>query len=350
MEIVTEIKPRQRNTSLDKARFVAIIAVVMIHVSSKLVSGNECGSAEFFWANIFDSLSRIGVPLFVMTSGALLLDEDKPFSNKHLFSKRLPSILFLAITWSVIYAVGYEIAKPLLTGKSISIKGFVDAVISGHFHLWYLYMQVGLYLALPFLRKVVCNKNKNVVLMYLAVSLLAQFSIPVIKAISLHIDAASYLITFIQNFKMDFFNVYLAYFLAGWYIVHIGIPKKFKIAIYIAAVVSILSIMLYVNFTGNYKNGYSNDNLFLFVYAAGVFLALNNTKPGCGKIISTLSKYSFGIYAMHIVIIDAVRHFLPKTLFPPIYLLVLFAITLAFSLLATFTVSKLPLLKKLVRM
>ena len=54
----------ERNISLDLIRLVAIIAVIMIHVSANFVSNYEIGNIKFIWGNIFDSISRIGVPFF----------------------------------------------------------------------------------------------------------------------------------------------------------------------------------------------------------------------------------------------------------------------------------------------
>ncbi len=342
---------KTRNSSLDIARIVAIAAVVMIHVSSGFVTNNELGSLKFVWGNIFDSISRIGVPLFIMTSGALLLDEEKQFSIKDLFSKRLPQIVFLLIAWSAIYAVGYNIAIPLLKGESISIKSFVASFALGHYHLWYLYMQIGLYLALPFLRAIVCKKNKNLVLLYLVISLLTQFTIPVIKAVSLQLDFLAHLITLLEKFQLGFFNVYISYFLAGWYIVHIGISKKIKFALYGAAIFSLLAMIVYVNFTKDYSNAYANPGVLVFVYAVGVFLVINTIKaPKVNSVVSTLSKSSFGIYVVHVVLLDVVTLILPKSIIAPIYMLVCWVMTFLISLLVTFILSKIPYIKKIVRM
>lgn len=346
--------PRQRNISLDITRIIAIAAVIMIHVSARFVTSNELGSLEFVWGNIFDSISRIGVPLFIMTSGALLLDEEKQFSIKDLFSRRLPQIVFLLIAWSAIYAVGYNIAIPLLKGESISIKSFVGSFALGHYHLWYLYMQIGLYLALPFLRAIVCKKNKNLVLLYLVISLLTQFTIPVIKAVSLQFDFFAHLVTLLEKFQLGFFNVYVSYFLAGWCIVHVGISKKNKFALYGAAILSLLVMIVYVNFTKDYNNAYANSGVLVFVYSAAVFLVINTINEikikKANGIVSILSKSSFGIYVVHVVLLDVINRLLPKTLVASIYMLVCWTLTFAVSFMATYMLSKIPYLKRLVRM
>lgn len=93
-----------RNISLDAARVVAVAAVLLTHVSTQFVMYYDVETAQFVWGNIFDSLSRLAVPLFVMISGALLLDEEKPFEIKTLLLKRVSNIFLLLISWSAVYA------------------------------------------------------------------------------------------------------------------------------------------------------------------------------------------------------------------------------------------------------
>lgn len=54
---------------LDNARIAAIFAVVLLHVAAEIVNGTAIGS-EFWWfGNIYDSLVRWCVPIFVLESG-----------------------------------------------------------------------------------------------------------------------------------------------------------------------------------------------------------------------------------------------------------------------------------------
>lgn len=55
----------------------------LIHSSAPYVIENF-GSLNFWIGKIFDGLARIGVPLFVMISGALMLDKKYNFSKQKL--------------------------------------------------------------------------------------------------------------------------------------------------------------------------------------------------------------------------------------------------------------------------
>ena len=70
-----EIPDSRKIFYIDLLRAVACLCVVMLHVSAAYVF-KGVGSRDFWVGNLVDSASRAGVPLFVMISGALMLDEN----------------------------------------------------------------------------------------------------------------------------------------------------------------------------------------------------------------------------------------------------------------------------------
>ena len=79
------VSPHKKGTRLfylDLLRAFACLSVIMIHVSAEYAV-KEVGSIDFWVGNIFDSISRAGVPIFVMISGAWMLDEEYHFSKKN---------------------------------------------------------------------------------------------------------------------------------------------------------------------------------------------------------------------------------------------------------------------------
>lgn len=69
-----------RILSLDITRIVAVLAVVMIHSSARFITESKT-AYEFTAGNIFDTIARIGVPLFIMISGALMFFLNKYFDS-----------------------------------------------------------------------------------------------------------------------------------------------------------------------------------------------------------------------------------------------------------------------------
>lgn len=343
-----------RNPLLDMARIVAVLAVVMIHCSADFIANYPLHTSEFIWGNLFDSVARMGVPLFLMISGALFLDQDRDISFKSILSKNVKSLAIITVIWAALYAVLYHVIIPLLTNQAVSIKGLVSGVLQGHYHMWYLYMIIGIYIATVFLRSFVCKKNKNMVLLFILVSFVAQFLFTTVDKIgTLHfgIDFAG---GWIEKFHLDFFSGYVTYYLLGWYLVHVGIQRKYlRYVIYCLSLLSLLAIVFYVGFTGNHAIAYDNIGLLVFLYSSGVFLAINNVKISfkekTARILATLSKLSFGVYILHVIVLTAFKALLPYREHGAAYILLCFVTVCAVSFSGSYIVSKIPVLKHLVK-
>lgn len=80
----TTLKTNNRIISYDVMRIFAAVAVVMIHSVAEFIKDCPVMSIDYAVMNIIDSITRFSVPLFVMISGALILDEEKEFSMKKM--------------------------------------------------------------------------------------------------------------------------------------------------------------------------------------------------------------------------------------------------------------------------
>lgn len=348
-------KSKERIITLDMARIVAILAVVMIHASAKLVISYSTNTKEFVLGNFFDSISRVGVPLFLMISGALMLDENKEITMETILKKNIKNIVILLIAWLLIYSTLFSlIINPMLYGDTINLKSVVGRLYSGHYHMWYLYMIIGMYLITPYLRCFVRREKKNMVLCFIAVSLVAQFIAPVTDILSSFWQPFAYISSFISKFNLKFFCGYPVYYLTGWYIVHIGFDKKImKYGIYIASILSVIITFLAVQITGDYNNGYSNTNIFIFMYSVGVFYALFNMKIELNQrkeyIIEMMSKLTFGVYIVHPIFLDVLKVIIPLTN-PLLHIILVFVLTIVISFAVCYIMSKNAITKKLIRM
>lgn len=345
----------KRNYSLDIARIVAVLAVVMVHSSSIFVANHPTFTNEFVFGNLFDSLARIGVPLFLMISGSLFLDESREVTLKSVLSKNVKSLAIITIIWAVIYSITYNLVYPFLAGEAISVKNAVGDIIDGHHHMWYLYMIIGVYIITPFLKGFVCKENKGMVLFFIIISLCVQFLVPVFYMIT-RLGAPVYLIsTWLGKFRLDFFGGYITYFLTGWYIVHIGIKQKWcRYIIYSLGAICLFVMFFYAHFTGDYKTAYQNIGLPVFMYSVSVFLAINNInwklKEKSAKKVEALSRLTFGVYIIHILVLGVLSKLFPYNRWCALYIVVCFAIVTCVSFLASYIISKIPILKKLIKM
>ena len=127
---------------------IAAAAVVCLHVSAGVVL-NPLDTLPQWWAgNIGDAASRWSVPLFVMVSGALLLNDNRSFTPMQFYTRRAARLLIPTIFWSALYLAYRRF------NSHTGLAEFLEDTAKGdpYFHMWFLYMIAGLYAVTPLLR------------------------------------------------------------------------------------------------------------------------------------------------------------------------------------------------------
>ena len=340
------------NRSLDLIKTVAIITVLMTHISASFVIKFPSSSPEFIWGNIVDSLSRIGVPLFIMVSGSLFLDENKPFNVKAFFRKHLLVMAVLLIFWSLIYGVFYH---------AISGVGVWDYILnfSGTLypHMWYMYMIIGLYLIVPILRLFVKRENKRYILYFIFLSVVSSY-IPSFLNLFKNLMGFS-ISTYTPRLFLNFVSGYTTYFLLGWYLTNVEIKEKTKKTLVATGALSlVIMIVLTQAFESSipesYNYTYDNLSILPLLYSIGAFVLLyrKDNSGREGRFCHTVSKFTFGIYMLHIMILEVfMAYILPyssSSAFSPIlYMALLFIVIAPLSFISAYLIGKIPYLRKL---
>ncbi|MEM1208958.1 MAG: acyltransferase family protein [Planctomycetota bacterium] len=147
---------------LDVLRGLAIVCVVAVHVSDSWVwssSGYVDNRSQWWTANLLNTCSRVGVPVFVMVSGALLLHSKRADAPVAFLRRRFSRIIPALLLWSAAYAVW---TARMHTG-SMSVGDALRAFADGgtYYHLWFLYMIGLLYLVTPILRPMVAGGRRG---------------------------------------------------------------------------------------------------------------------------------------------------------------------------------------------
>ena len=144
-------RPRGRVLWLDLLRVGGAFSVVAFHTASGLTAGGSDGGVS--WAQCARiGLFRWGVPVFVLVSGALLLDPTRTETARAFYRKRLARIAIPLLFWSAYYIVWKSSIWTAAGG--LRLDALVSLLVLGRPRpfLWYLYMTVGLYCFTPFLR------------------------------------------------------------------------------------------------------------------------------------------------------------------------------------------------------
>ena len=107
-----------RNKGIDLTKSIAILCVLFIHAGSGFYA-YPVASTDWNTLLVYGSLVRAGVPLFLMCSGALLLDPNKPFSLKKLYCHNLPRIAVAMVFWAILYKLWHLYEQNSLSAPAI---------------------------------------------------------------------------------------------------------------------------------------------------------------------------------------------------------------------------------------
>ena len=127
--------------TIDIIRIFAFIFIVFLHTLNRQFGVDV-------WMGGYAIIS-IGVNLFIMISGYLLLDKTEKAIV--FFKKRILNILPIFLVFNIIY---------IYFGKIPIISVLKGKIISAP-HFWYIYMILGLYLLTPWLQKVLKYAEKE---------------------------------------------------------------------------------------------------------------------------------------------------------------------------------------------
>ncbi len=292
----------------DLLRILAAFSVVMLHVSSQLWYDLPVTDFRWLTANSYDALFRFGVPVFVMISGALFLPGPPKTDMKRLYTHNILRLLLVFLFWSCLYGLldcwhfGFQDLTP---------RNIFQEMLYGRFHLWYLPMQLGIYMLLPFLRLWVQNAGEKNIRYFLLLFLAFQVCNETVYAIFPGGDVA-YATSLVRPYMVC---GYLGYFIWGYYIAHYGIPQKYHRLIYAAGFVSGVCNVLVSNrlslWSGKPRGAiYDSFGIFTFVVSSALFLfftakvSRRSFGPRSGKIIRELSLDTLGTYVLHIGFIE----------------------------------------------
>jgi Uncharacterized protein conserved in bacteria len=138
---------------MDVIRALAIVAVVLIHVSATIIYRSDVNSYIYKIAIIINQLSRFSVPAFILISGiGLTLSNKKELGYFAFVGRRFSRIVPQYMIWCLIYIY--------LTTKNFEIYSVVHDMVYGKvfYHFYYVPLIIEFYLIYPFLYRVIGKK------------------------------------------------------------------------------------------------------------------------------------------------------------------------------------------------
>ena len=265
---------KKENTStafLDVLRWSATAMVVLLHVVSgvtAILSAEMTPDQRAVYYTL-KALMTAGVPLFLMISGALLLNPEKEISVKKIFTHYLRRILLALLLFGTIYAVIELAVTEGGFSPDMLLQGFLNTLSGRSWaHMWYLYELAGLYLAAPLLRILIKNASRKVLEYGLILGFIFSSLIPF----------GEQLTGFNLNFTYPFSGIYLLYFVSGYYLLkYVKITPRLSAA---AAIVTAGFLIVDMGFLRIFRVSY--DSPFIVLLSVCLFL----TTSGSGVRVS----------------------------------------------------------------
>ncbi|WP_407454572.1 acyltransferase [Methanobrevibacter sp.] len=329
---------------LDEVRALAILFVLLAHTIKNFpVNINYLTSPTLL---SYLTISRMGVPLFFMLSGALLIGKD--YSLSEFFKKRFSRVLIPAIFWYVILFISVAYANGF--NFDLMYEWIYDAPFP-----WFACAIIGVYLLIPifssFVKEYGTRGAGYFIFIWLILVVLTNFNL-----------AEDYYAKLI----FGNFGIYIGFAVLGYYLAN----KEFNI--YSLPMVIFSTIIFIACLVFNMYNAYYFKTVFyiesfsIILQCSALFLILrylskyasfNPSKTlskihnfikdsWIGAIVYALSVCSYTIYLMHYQIVDLLVQFYPITTFDlvPVVFILLTVITLAIVLI----LSKIPIVNKLI--
>lgn len=333
----------KRIQSLDLVRSIAILLICFNHsistfyvdqINSNLFNNISTASKLFMTTSYI--LSRIGVPLFLLLTGALIL--NKKFSDKNsinaFYKNNLLTLLISVELWNFIYYfINLYITNTSFNlGTLLKILTFTENSVYGH--MWYMPMILGMYIFLPFVSLVV-QKYK-----------LKELSVPILLVI-VNYFILNYLnsIFGIANINFEFnFLINLAfsgaqygiYIILGYYIFHEKAFQKINnfYLILISLICFIASCLLQIYLWKNNASLIVYYNFIgILISSICVFILLIKLDIKNHPIVTYLSKNSLAIYFIHFPILIILKNVISLNLSRPLLVWMFYILSLIISIL-----------------
>jgi surface polysaccharide O-acyltransferase-like enzyme len=357
-----------RDVYIDLIRAVAIVAVILVHAAGEYTVTpqqlSQMRPFDFFsWSvvDFYQTLSGIGVPLFVMLTGALLLQPEKNESLRAFFKKRWDRIGLPWIFWGGIYFAWAFLVIHIPFSSTAVIQGILYGPYT---QFWYLYVLAGLYLLTPILRIFTANADPTTIKYFVIIWLAGVAILPFLGLLT----------PYQLNGNVFTLTGFIGYFVLGAYLLTIQIRRS-TLSILMILGLALTAIGTYVlSATVGGTQMYFFQHYFsapLILASVAVFMLLLTIKPPSvqketnpssketspskgNKLIKVISENTLPLFLFHVIVMESfLNGYLGlvinrNTLNPIIEVPLMTVIVLFVSLAIILLLKKVPYLKRLI--
>lgn len=300
---------KDRIKYIDNLRFFAILNIVLLHVISIFrwkYFGNN--STNYFILTFLDSFTRVGLPIFFMISGILMLRKEESEDYASFLKKRVLRLVTAYCFFSAIYYV----YKTVTYHDSFSLFELVRRITSSkaEYHLWFMPVIIVIYILIPFIQKLIKSLNREELKRMIFIVFILSSGMNCVYTIS---SLLGYPI--MGNFILPNLMGYMNYLFIGYYLA----DSDYKVSkrLIVLSILSIICIPFATSFVSRGEiNDLFLDSLSIFVMAPSIliFLLFKNSKvklpAKVRNMISKSAKQVFYVYLIHVLFLDIIQdHF-----------------------------------------
>lgn len=354
---------------LDFARAIAIISITFNHALSRSFHTRSETLEEFllmptaasFLKALLYVFSRVGVPLFLMITGALLIPRD--YENKETTKRFIRhnwwGLLRTTLIWLVIMFCFLQIFDDSMLKAHGVFKTLIYLVSTTLFfnqvtlpNMWYMPMILCIYLMIPVIAIAIRKLGDKYILALSAILLIGGVIVPNLNEI-LYACGLSSFISWEVNYT-NIFSIYFLFILAGYWISARKLQNVKCCWLWIVLAVSIFittffQLWIYSTPSDYFLNVADFGIIMIVVPLFEIIRRKANPSSVLSKPITGLAKIAFGIYFLHICIMYGMNEWFNKTA-PDFYhfprFLVLETVSFSLSALIILITSKVKLFRK----
>lgn len=293
-------------------------------------------------------LGRLGVPIFLVLTGYLLLGRnyDLEKSKRFWIHKCIP-LLMTTEVWIFIYW--------LLAAAQNRFFDFGQLVCELLFlrpadinHLWYLPMILGIYIFIPIIANAINKFPVKILRRILVFPVIYLFLVPYLNYV-FYLNGYSGISSLVDLSYSG--GIYGTYIILGYLIPRRKIFVRswkwlFSILLILLLVAAIVNQEIFYQHGVEYRYWYDSIYVFLMIVVIISLLSQIEMIP-LKNIFLLISKYSFGIYLIHNIVLTLLIQLLPQTIDRMTKTVILTVLTFLLSFLLVIVISKITKIKKL---
>lgn len=343
---------RKRKTYLDILKILACIAVIVMHLCVTK-NGNLLNWSIF---KIFNTVGNFAVPIFVMVSGALLLDKNKKIDYKDIYLKYIPRLLISLIIINVIIYLTNNIIDHTFSFKGLFLSVVNVFLVKTPVPYWYIFMLIGLYAITPMLKSWINNTEEKNIKYFLILFIVYKIIIHTFVSIP-GLNIISKFSLFCSSIDIPI-SGYFGYYIFGYYLNQLDLSKikscyswlsLFSVTI-ITCCLELLFSLVFHEYTNAYTIFSEVFSINIFLIATMLFISCKITfKSDNNKIIKNIASKTYGIYLFHVLGIQLLGKIGIGSSNAFIHVIGSASIVFIFSYICTYLIQKIPYVGKYFR-